>query len=198
MSHAPTRFGAALARAGVTVALMAIGATGCGGGAADVTARTEEPPWGLTAVEMPADAADIDDLFAALPDVVDGRPRTQPFDERTQYSAHYGEGDEQGITLFAIPTEQTAELAGEAVTPLEWLSAASGEMEGVEDSVLDPDEPLSWVASGGEMETGPGVMETFYVAMWGKPEGEWIFWITADSEAGRTALIHAFLDAVED
>jgi hypothetical protein len=179
----------------VWIVTAAVVMTAACGGTDEDAARTETPPWGLDGLAMPATAADVSTALDAMPADIDGRPQSEPFDGRTP-SVHYGSGDEQGVTLFAMPMEQTAELAGEAVTPLRWLTAMAGEMDAREGSSLDPDEPLVWVAAGGTFETGPGEPEVYYVAAWADPDGDWVFWVTADTEAARTGVIHAFIDAV--
>jgi hypothetical protein len=128
-----------------------------------------------------------------MPDEIDGRLRTEAF--RTP-GVHYGAENERGLTLFAIPIGQLT--GGAETTPLEQLVALADQMRlGLEGSSLDPGAPLAWFSAAGSLEGGPGADEVVYVATWAEPEGAWLFSVTADDSAGRTSLVHAFMDAVE-
>ena len=54
---------------------------------------------------------------------------------------------------------------------------------------------LLWVANNGPMEVGPGQMGTVYMMNWAQTGGGWAFSIQATSEAGRIALVEAFVAA---
>jgi len=177
------------------VFLLVISACGDDDGAA--VSQSDVPPWGLTEVDMPDTQEDIEALFAALPCEIAGLPRADMSQGRGGPAVHYGAEEEQGLVLDAFSVEQAAAAGGrEAITPLEFLSAIASEMGELEGSSLDPSGPLVWVAAGGTAETGPGVVETDYLAVWGEPEGAWVFQVTASSAEARNSLIHAFVDAI--
>jgi hypothetical protein len=100
-----------------------------------------------------------------------------------------------------IPVQQFAQAfeIEEELTALDVMNALAEAMgmDELEGSSLDASQPLLWVAAGGTAETGPGVIETFYVATWAEPEGEWLFDVIAPSAHTRAALIDAFISAAE-
>ena len=51
------------------------------------------------------------------------------------------------------------------------------------------------MANNGRTEVGPGQMGTVYMMNWAQTGGDWAFYIQADSEAGRVALVKAFIGA---
>lgn len=158
----------------------------------------DDPPWGLTSIEMPGSDAELMAVFAALPDEIDGHPRSSG-----QLSALYGELDSDGFAnhplgfIDTVSREdiRTAGPPGTDWTFLDWLTsmASSSDSPPLEASELDPDEELIWVASGESY--GPDGEGIFFVR-WAQPDGERLFIAQAFTEIGRRRLVEEFIDAV--
>jgi hypothetical protein len=54
---------------------------------------------------------------------------------------------------------------------------------------------LLWVVSHEALESAPGQAGTAYLLDWAEPGGDFVFFIQAGSEAGRFALVEAFINA---
>lgn len=165
------------------------------------TSAEAAPPWGLPEIDMPDSREQIEALLAGLPGEIEGLPRAESAEGAGATAVHYGSGEEQGLILNVTPVEQFAQAfeVEETLTALDVMSALAEAMgmDELEGSSLDANQPLLWLAAGGTAETGPGVVETFYVATWAEPEGEWLFDVIAPSADLRTALIRVFIDTAE-
>jgi hypothetical protein len=144
--------------------------------------RSDDPPWGLTGIEMPDAEADVIAVLQALP-AVDGHQPAFDMEEEFGYpSAIYYEMEEYGlrVVISAVP------MMGEP--PLESFDPDMDEAEGwtIEATALDPNSDLLWMA---------GTNEVLYGVMWADPDGSWVFAVQADTAESRVKLVHAFITA---
>ena len=170
---------------------LALLAGSCGG-----DASTDEPPWGLDAIDMPDTVEEVQAAISALPGEIDGLSRSGGGILGGSAGVMYGESGIFWIVQVQ-PTEQIEMLGMPGVnTPTDWLeSVGSGKSvdRSIEERALTGG--LLWVASSSEWETAPGQMGTAYLLDWAQPGGDFAFFIQAGSEAGRIALVEAFITA---
>ena len=170
--------------------ILALVVGACATTQTEVTSLPTEPPWGLDTVDLPDDSDAIAEVFAAMPDEVDGVPL-----EMTDGDGLTLQGaDERQLLLRVLALADIREFSGSTdMTVTDFLSVLvnSGELETAE-SELDASKPLVWVAS-----TGIGNGELFHDAAWAAPDGEWLFSASADSPEARIELIHAFINAIQ-
>jgi hypothetical protein len=141
---------------------------------------SDEPPWGLTGIEMPDTEAEVIAVFEAMP-AIDGHQPVSGLDEDfglpfvTYYEYEEGEGEElevKGLRIGAAPEPEPLEVFPEA-----W---------NIEASAVDPDSDLLWMAGGDEEGFG---------LIWAASDGSWLFYASADTAEVRVKLIHAFITA---
>jgi hypothetical protein len=171
----------------VILLIVLVAAGACGG-----DALSDEPPWVLDSIDMPDTEEEIAAVMAALPDEIDGLSRSGG----GTYGVMYGEPGVFWI-VQGQPSEQIEMLGMPGVkTPVDWLEyVGSGRAADrtIEAQALTGD--VLWVTTNAEWETAPGQMGTAYLLDWAAAGGDWVFFIQAGSEAGRTALIDAFVTA---
>lgn len=184
-------------RLAVFVLAVALLPAACGDDDGGAAAPADEPPWGLDGVDMPATLEEIESVLDELPDEVAGLPGPGvQAGAGGGFSVRYGTGDDEGVMLVAFSIEHIAAAEGrESMTAAEWLGILAEEMGDLEAGSLDAEEGLIWAVAGGSVETGPGTVETIYVAVWAEPDGEWVFHLTAPSPEERKALAQAFVEA---
>ncbi len=177
----------------LTVLLLAL-TTGACGGAGTGGELSDVPPWGLDTVEMPDAQEDVEAVFASFLEEVEGRSRSGG-----GRAAVYGES----VVPWSIGAMDSADLQtpnpGEE-TAAGWVTDFASRPGGatVEASAVDLNGDLIWVASGAviqDLSEDPPVGGPIYMVSWAKPDGSWAFSLQADSEAGRKALVHAFVTA---
>ncbi len=84
----------------VVILVVVLLLAACGGTA------TPEPPWGLDVIDQPADETSIEQVFAAMPDEVDGRKRVASHDWR---GVSYGEGGTLNVRVLRFGEAAAAE-----------------------------------------------------------------------------------------
>lgn len=181
-----------------TVIILIIVVAGLAAGACGGDAFSDEPPWGLDSVEMPNHEADVVAVFAAFPDEIDGRSLSGG--GPGGYWAMYGESD-VAWSIGAMPSELLQNPQPGIETPADWVTDFASMPGGatVEASAIDPTGDLVWVATSAvfqDLSEDPPRGGPIYMVSWAKPNGSWAFSLQADSEAGRVALVHAFVTAV--
>jgi hypothetical protein len=144
---------------------------------------------------MPDTVEEVQATISAFPDVIDGRSRSGGAILGGSAGVMYGE---EGIfwIVQVQPTEQIEMLGMSGVnTPSDWLEyVGSGRAGGaLEERALSGS--LLWVARTDEWETAPGQMRTAYLLDWAEAGGDFAFFVQAGSEAGRRALVDAFITA---
>jgi hypothetical protein len=155
----------------------------CGDGDAE-SVRSDEPPWGLTGIEMPDTEAEVIAVLQALPGI-DGRQPTFEMDEDFSIaSAIYDESEEEGA--FGVVINAAPDSA-----PLESFAAFEATGGNIEASAGDPDGDLIWMAFGPSPEDE---FESFAL-WWADPDGSWGFLAVADTAEVRIELVHAFITA---
>lgn len=177
----------------LTVLLLAWTTEACGG-AETGGDLSDVPPWGLDTLDIPDTRADVAAVFASLPAQVEGRNRSGG-----GLGANYGESVVPwSIAAMDSETLQTPKPGEE--TAAGWVTEFASRPGGatVQASSVDLNGDLVWVASRAVLEDmsedGP-VGGPIYMLVWAKPDGSWAFSLSADSEAGRKALAHAFTTA---
>ena len=178
-----------MGRLPIVVFCVALLATSCG------VLTNDSPPWGLDAIDMPDSVEEVQAAISAFPDEIDGRIRSGGAVLGGSAGVMYGE---EGIfwIVQVQPTEQIEMLGMPGVsTPTDWLEfVGSGRAGGaLEERALSGS--LLWVTRTEEWETAPGQMGTAYVLDWAQSGGDFAFFIQAGSEAGRRALVDAFITA---
>jgi hypothetical protein len=167
-----------LAAALVVLALVAAGCgdddTGAGG--------TPPDPHGLSALPMPETEADIRAVLAAMPGEIDGNPRGTRPDYDLILS--YGEAN----SIVALPMEGATASLAEDLARFELEDGAV-----VEGSGLSPSSSLVWVQ--GSFRDGDGAAVVF-IMVWGEPDGDWAFNVSAESAEIRDAIVAAFVTAL--
>jgi hypothetical protein len=190
------------------VLVVVLVAVSCGGDDTAGELLSDTPPWGLTSIEMPDTEEDVIAVIAALPDEIDGRRRPDVGDADLRdlpppLGVSYGGvgvGDLLGVnansaedlqSTFGYPNQTPAEIVIE-------MASFNRSLGTIEMSALDLDGDLVWIAANAvreELDVPPEQQETDYTMIWAQPGGSWAFWIEADSAAGRTQLVHAFITA---
>jgi hypothetical protein len=167
---------------------------------------SDTPPWGLTSIEMPDTEEDVIAVIAALPDEIDGRRRpgvgdADLIDRPPPLGVSYG-GAGHILVVNANPAEDLQLAFGYPnQTPAEIvieMASFNRSLGTIEMSALDLDGDLVWIAANAvweQLNVPPEQQETFYTMTWAQPGGSWAFFIEADSAAGRTELVHAFITA---
>lgn len=149
-----------------------------------VSGPSEDPPWGLTGIDMPDTEGEVIAVLEAMP-VIDGRRPTILRNGETSvpYGVAYVDGESWDAGMTAArhdpPEDLTVAVRGVA-------EAYEAEGITVEASALDPNGHLVWVAATDDEN---------YALMWADPEGSWIFSIQGDSAQFRTKMVHAFITA---
>ena len=163
------------------IVLLALVAVGCGdddsGGAAG-----SPDPYGLSSLAMPADEAEVLGVLAAMPAEIDGNPRgTFPGDD---LFLSYGDLN----SIVALPMAGAPEPLAEDLARFELEEGAA-----VEGSGLDPSGDLVWVRGSFADEGGAGLV---FIMVWGEPDGDWAFNVSAASAEMRDAIVEAFVAAL--
>jgi hypothetical protein len=180
------------------VLVVVLVAVSCGGDDTAGALLSETPPWGLTSIDMPDTEEDVIAAMAALPDEIDGRRRLRG----ALTGVSYGESRILWI-VTALPGDDPVMMTGANPDPTaaEYVidRASHGSLGTIEASAFDASGDLVWAASNliwEELDAPPGQQEgTAYMITWARPDGSWSFHIQADSAAGRTQLVHAFITA---
>ena len=162
------------------------------------TLSADVPPWGLEAIDMPDSVEEVQATIAAFPEEIDGRIRSGGAVMGGSAGIMYGE---QGIFWIVQiqPTDQIEMLGIPGVnTPTDWVKNVGSGWSGgtLEERALTGS--LLWVTRTDEWETAPGQMGTAYTLDWAEAGGDFTFFIQAGSEAGRRALVDAFITAAGD
>lgn len=167
----------------VVVVLLAVSAgAGCGGGN---DAGAPGDPYGLSDLEMPATEAEIVATLERLPRQVSGVPQR----EGPQDLLAVLYGDRSSISAIPFPL---ARSAGETIA--EDLAQFENEAGAVvERRHLDPASDLVWL-TGSFTDQGGGIV---HLAVWGEPDGDWAFNVSAESAALRDAIALAFAEALQ-
>lgn len=139
--------------------------------------RSDDPPWGLTEIEMPDTEAEVMAVFEAMPEI-DGHQPAFGMDEDYGFPfvTYYESDDEEGLGIFALPDPEPL-----GAFPNAW---------NIEASAADPNSDLLWTAP-------PFADEEDFGFMWAISDGSWVFYASADTAESRVELIHAFVAAVE-
>jgi hypothetical protein len=135
-------------------------------------------PVGLSAEDLPATMAEVQAVFAAMPDEIDGVPR-----EPAEYGFEARYGAFNGVV--AVET-----APGEGSESMAFFEDAPGAE--IEASQLDPAAPLLWMFASFEDEGGAGSVQ---MAQWCEPEGSWIFAVNAETAAMRDVMVAAFVES---
>jgi hypothetical protein len=156
------------------VVAVAMLVAGCGDGDAD-SVRGDEPPWGLTGIEMPDTEADVIAVLQALP-AIDGHQPGFGIDEDYGFPiVIYSESDDgEGLWISASPEPDPL-----GVFPEAW---------NIEPSTADPESDLLWT-------TPPFADEEGFGFIWASSDGSWVFYLSADTAESRIELIDAFVSA---
>lgn len=183
---------------------IVVGSVACGDGDG---ATTDEPPWCLEDVELPADDAAIAAVFDAMPEEIDGQPNEQlTFDSRLHVS--YEEAIEGTPSMMAVdlsPLEQAMPEAGE-MNGLRYMEIVMefGEEEvdpggvtgTIDQTSMDPSAGLVWgVGTTIEVGTTPDSDVVAPSMMFADPDGNWIFNVTASTDEMLVEIVRAFCDA---
>ena len=151
-------------------------------GAATISESTEAP-FGLDTVDLPDTDSGLLALFDEMPEEIEGVARIA---EDDALAAQYGRLN----GLFAALQSETG---ASGVTVVESMSSFEDESGGqVENSQLDPAADLVWLFGSFTDDGGAGLV---HVAMWGEPDGGWLFAVNASTPEMREALVRAFGDA---
>lgn len=135
-------------------------------------------PLGLSAEDMPATMAEVQAVFAAMPDEIDGVSR-----EPTEYAFEARYGVFNGV----VAIETAPGEGSESMAFFEDVPNAE-----IEASQLDPAAPLLWMFASFEDEGGAGSVQ---MAQWCEPEGSWIFAVNAETAAMRDAMVTTFVES---
>lgn len=152
-----------------------------GAGEAADEPTTEGAPFGIESMDLPDTEAEVAALFEAMPAEIEGQPRL----EDSGLFARYG-GELNVVS---------AGLASDFDTGAVMASLSSFEDETdaeIEDNELDPDAAVVWMFGTFQDQGGAGQV---HVAIWGEPDGEWLFAVNAETPEMREALVRAFVDA---
>ncbi len=172
----------------IIIALVAaLSLSGCASSNLTGEMLTAEPPWGLGSGALPDSAADAEAVLAGLPSTLGAMNRTR-LDE---LSAGYAGGGET-VAIHIGTMDEARQFVGDPLMTLaEFLEIlmSSGDLETVEASQLDADQPLVWASVS--IRDGTQII---YAATWGRPVGEWVFNVEASSSEARTSLVHAFVE----
>jgi hypothetical protein len=163
------------------VVLVAAGIAGCGDD--DGSSGVAPPaPYGLSSVTLPDTDGEMIDVFAAMPSEISGLLRVP--DPDYGLALQYGDLS----TIVAFP------FGDEAVTLAEDLARFRSEPgASVEGSQLDEGKGLVWVQGSFTDDGGAALV---HLLVWGSPDSDWVFNVSAESPAMREAITRAFVEAV--
>ena len=144
---------------------------------------------------MPDSVEEVQAAISAFPEEIDGRIRSGGAILGGSAGVMYGE---EGIfwIVQVQPIDEMEMWAPPWVnTATDWLEfVGSGRAGGaLEERALSGS--LLWVTRTEERETAPGQMGTAYLLDWAEVGGDFVFFVQAGSEAGRRALVDAFIAA---
>lgn len=147
----------------------------------------EADPWGLEAIELPTNQDEVTGLLVAMPDAVGGLVRDGEEGDDHVAVIDYRGPDGEFISYSAQPGDSR-----DSVLPTEWLEMmASGPEYDITARSLDASRRVVWIS--GSLTTLEG--ETIYMAGWGDPNSDWLFYIEADSAGHRDIAVKAFIEA---
>lgn len=157
---------------------------------------SEEPPYGLTAIDMPKTGDEMVAVLERMP-AIDGRQPTFMEEEGIVfYEGTESEGPGLYRSIQVLPADDPPRPNEFAEAIQETLAnAQQSETVTVEASALDPNGDLMWAVISDE-ETQDGI-PAFYM-VWAEPNGSWFFYLSGDSADFRVKLVHAFSSAVGD
>jgi hypothetical protein len=181
------------ARRLATIALCAFAlvAVSCGSYGEEPARPATDPPWGLDAIDLPNDPGAVEGVLAALPQGLDGLPRSDV--SPTQVS--YGDGS-TFVRAIDLAEAEAEGFPGTAAGYLDLL-AGSGEVE-VENEVTSADADFVYLVSTNSVQDAPDAEpRTTYDAAWGTADGGWLFVSSAGSAEEREALAAAFVAAAD-
>ena len=147
----------------------------------------ESDPWGLGTIGLPTTQDEVTELFVAMPDAVGGLVRDG--DEGGDHVAviDYRGPDGEFISYSAQPGDSR-----DNVVPTEWLETmASASEYDITARSLDSSRRVVWIS--GSLTSLEG--ETIYMAGWGDPDSDWLFYVEAGSAGDRDIAVEAFIDA---
>lgn len=164
------------------LALLAATATGCDGGDGSSSAADEDL-LGLSSVPLPGTEAEIGALLEALPTTISGFSRTVESGLAVRY------GTFTSIVAIPFPVEGGADSLADDLARFE---AEPGAV--VEASQLDPAAPVLWLTGS---FPDPGGAGQVHLAVWGAPDGDWAFNVSAATAQMRDAVVRAFVEAAQ-
>jgi hypothetical protein len=162
----------------VFLAVLGLTVAACGGSSDDTTSD----PWGLDAVTEPTSQEEINVIFLAMPEEIDGMTayREEP--------PHVGYVEYQGEDSFAmVSPAQIAEDRATTVGQLEWTSEQP--QFAVLGSDLDDEATTVWLWGTVAEE------DDLQILYWGDPEDGYLFMFEADSDDHLDALVAEFISA---
>lgn len=145
---------------------------------------SDDPPWGLDAVDMPNTQAEGIAAFEALP-AIEGRQPALSMMGKDDFSptATYFQSEKGG---FGVEIQAFSDD-----NPQDSVSPDLMEGWNIEGFAVDPDSELIWVAAGPAPEDEFDV----FALLWADPDGSFRFFALADTADSRTKLVHAFVEA---
>ena len=139
-------------------------------------------PWGLAEVPQPTTQEEVNVLFLALPDELNGMEAHRDDSDHVGFVAYMGEDGEQALITWT-------EVAVDSPTTIEFLEVIMGR-EGFTtgSSSLSAGSSFVWL-EGSASDPAPSID----LLWWGDPTDGWIFNIAADTTQSRDALLDVFV-----
>ena len=153
----------------------------------DPAVVVETDPWGFEGIDLPTNQDEVTELFVAMPDAVGGLVR-----DSDEGGGHVAVIDYRGPDGGFISHSAQPGDSRDSVSPAEWLEkmAAAPEYD-ITARSLDASRRVVWIS--GSLTSLEG--ETIYMAGWGDPDGDWLFYVEAGSAGHRDVAVEAFIEA---
>ena len=162
----------------VFLAVISLTVAACGGSSDETTSD----PWGLDAVTEPTSQEEINSVFLAMPDEIDGMTAQREDGDHIGGVMYTGEGN-AGVTIQQVGKDDQA-------TTMEQLELiASNEAFAELDSSLNSDAETVWLY-GTLLEEGDQ-----QILYWGDPSDGLLFVFDADTVEHLDALVAEFISA---
>ena len=139
---------------------------------------TATDPWGLSEIKDPTTQEEVNVIFLAMPDDIDGMVASQRDPVHTGIVDYEGNGSQASIAWVEAGRDATGAI--EFLTAIQDSDATS-----IVSGDLDPSATFVWISAD--------EIDEMFMAWWGDPTDGWLFGVVADTSDHRDAVINAFI-----
>lgn len=163
----------------VFLALLGLTVGACG------TSSDEETsdPWGLDAVAEPTSQEEVNIIFLAMADEIDGMTAYRDDPDHVGYVEYTSEDSDAMVAWDDLGSDRAT-----TIEQLEWIAAKDVFTEQARS--MDSDASIVWLH--GTLDTGVAERQMLW---WGDPSDGWLFRFDADNAEHLNALVAEFISA---